>query len=128
MRARAALRRTSAPMTRPEDIRDWREIRLPVAPSHRYGDGGGVVGTAVAAGSAISGLAEVLLESAVATEGGALASPGFKLAIGGGGVTAGEPEDDVGAGISSVLKGVGLSPSGIAPGGVTLLFCIFKSA
>ena len=49
----------------------------------------------------------------------------------GGGVTPGEPEEDEGAGISSVLNGVGLSPSGITPvPGMTpgLLFCIFKSA
>ena len=43
----------------------------------------------------------------------------------------GTPDEDVGPGISSVLKGVGLSPSGIAPGdpaGGALLLSMFKSA
>jgi len=116
-------------MPRSEGIPDWREIRLSDAASHRYGDGGGAgAAGSDGSGAAISGFAGAPLESAAATDGGALASPGLALAIGGGEVIPGEPEDDDGAGISSVLKGVALSPSGIAPGGGTLLFCIFKSA
>ena len=61
----------------------------------------------------------------------ALGATGLVLAAGGGGATVGAPDDEVGAGISSVLNGVGLSPSGTAPGAGTataLLFCMFKSA
>ena len=47
------------------------------------------------------------------------------------GATDGACDEDDGAGISSVLNGVGLSPSGAAPGAgefTPLWFCMFKSA
>jgi hypothetical protein len=62
----------------------------------------------------------------------ALGATGLTAAAGGGGgAMLGAPDDEVGAGISSVLNGVALSPSGSAPGAGTvtaLLFCMFKSA
>ena len=86
------------------------------------------------AGGSIGEVAAALESAAIAEPAvvevlGALEAVGFAA----NGATAGAPEDDVGAGISSVLKGVALSPSGATAGAGALmpplpLFCRFKSA
>ena len=95
----------------------------------------GALETVAAAGG--SALGEAAVGSADATpevalaEVAALGATGLVLATGADGATLGAPDDEVGAGISSVLNGVGLSPSGTAPDAGTatpLLFCMFRSA
>jgi len=94
-----------------------------------------VEGSAAAAGGGSIG-AEGALGTTAAD---AIAGPEVVALVGPAGATAfaegdaeeGAPSDDVGPGISSVLKGVGLSPSGAAsrePGGGVLLLSMFKSA
>src|SRR5579862_723972 len=108
-------------------------MRLSDAAFHHYGDPAAVVDAPAAPESGAGSIPREAAspDSADATEAEGPPSFGIALETGGGAAIPGEPEDDDGAGISSVLNGVGLSPSGIIPPpGVTpgLLFCMFKSA